>query len=128
MKTLDIWPTLQTILLKTGEGLQSDADRAKTELSFRSIDVRKADGITQVASAKLSRLLHGDQNVTLVPVEPVLVAIESFPFSSRRCSRWSQQDCKRDPSYTKQSIWFVKPWSGINERSTHPWFPASYWA
>ena len=67
---------------ETGEGLQSDADRARTELSFRTIDVRKAEEVSRVASVRLSRLLHADQNVTLVPVEPLIVAIEMVKLHS----------------------------------------------
>jgi len=67
---------LTTDYAETGQGLAADADRASAELSFRDIDIRRADEAIRVASVRLTRLLHADQSVTLVPVEPMIVPIE----------------------------------------------------
>jgi outer membrane protein TolC len=61
---------------QAGQGLQADADRSRAEVSFRQIDVRRADEATRLASVRLARLLRADQTATLVPIEPVLLPIE----------------------------------------------------
>ena len=67
---------MTTDFAEAGQGLRADADRAGVELSFRQIDIRRADEDIRVASVRLSRLLHADPAVTLEPVEPLLVPIE----------------------------------------------------
>lgn len=61
---------------RTGQGLQSDADRAQTELSLREIELRRAAEDVRVASVRLARLLSLDQAESLAPQEPALVPIE----------------------------------------------------
>lgn len=67
---------LTTDFAEAGQGLRADADRANVELSFRNIESRRADEVIRVASVRLSRLLHADAAVTLLPVEPALVPID----------------------------------------------------
>jgi outer membrane protein TolC len=64
---------------KTGEGLQSDADRLHVELTIRKNDVLRADESRQVAATRLAQLLHIDPTTGLEPAEPVVVAIELVP-------------------------------------------------
>lgn len=61
---------------RTGEGLQSDADRLHVELTIRKNDVFRAEGARQVAAARLAQLLHLDPTLDLKPVEPVVAAID----------------------------------------------------
>ena len=61
---------------RTGQGLQSDADRARTELSLREIEFRRAAEDAQVASIRLARLLSLDPAEPLAPLEPALEPIE----------------------------------------------------
>lgn len=61
---------------KAGQGLESDADRANTELTIREVELRRAREAVRVASIRLSRLLSRDQSLTLVPQEPSLVPID----------------------------------------------------
>ena len=61
---------------RTGEGLQSDADRLHVELTLRKNDVFRAEESRQVASTRLAQLLHVDPTVELRPVEPVVAPID----------------------------------------------------
>jgi outer membrane protein TolC len=58
---------------KTGQGRQSDADRAATELQQRIADVVQAVGEMQLASARLCQLLSLDPSVRLLPMEQYVV-------------------------------------------------------
>ncbi|HVC98778.1 MAG TPA: TolC family protein [Pirellulales bacterium] len=64
---------------RTGEGLQSDADRLQTELAVRRNDLLRAEESRKVASARLAQLLHIDPTMLLEPVEPTVVPIELVP-------------------------------------------------
>lgn len=64
---------------RTGEGLQSDADRLQAELAVRRNDVLRAEEARLVASARLAQLLHVDPTVLLEPIEPTVVAIDLVP-------------------------------------------------
>jgi outer membrane protein TolC len=64
---------------RTGEGLQSDADRLHVELTIRKNDVFRAEGARQVAATRLAQLLHVDPTLDLQPVEPVVAPIELVP-------------------------------------------------
>jgi outer membrane protein TolC len=64
---------------QAGQGLQSDAERAQTELAFRDLEVRRAQEAMRVASVRLTRLLSGDQSLQLIPQEPALAPIELVP-------------------------------------------------
>jgi outer membrane protein TolC len=61
---------------RTGEGLQSDADRLHVELTLRKNDVFRAEESRQVAAARLAQLLHLDPTLDLRPVEPVAAPID----------------------------------------------------
>ncbi len=61
---------------KVGEGLQSDADRAATELAFRKFEVQKTIEQSKVQSVRLARLLSQDPSLFLTPSEPMLAPIE----------------------------------------------------
>ncbi len=61
---------------QSGQGLQADADRSRTEVSFRQMEVRRGDEAIRLASVRLAQLLRTDQSVTLVPIEPVLIPID----------------------------------------------------
>lgn len=64
---------------RTGEGLQSDADRMQVELMHRKNDVLRGEEGCAVASARLAQLLHLDPTLTLQPVEPVVAPIDLAP-------------------------------------------------
>jgi outer membrane protein TolC len=61
---------------RTGEGLASDYDRARTELSLRNNDVLRAQEAAAVASARLARQLHLDPSCRLEPFEPAAAPID----------------------------------------------------
>ncbi len=67
---------LTAAFARAGQGLQSDADRAATELNARQVDLRGADERIQVASVRLARLLSQDPSILLVPQEPALIPID----------------------------------------------------
>ena len=54
---------------RTGQGLQSDADRVQTELALRGNDVVRADERVSLASARLAEAISLDAAYRIVPVE-----------------------------------------------------------
>lgn len=69
---------------RTGQGLQSDADRLQTELALRRNAVIRADERLAVASARLAEVLSLDTQHLLIPCEATVAAIELVPVD---CSR-----------------------------------------
>ncbi len=67
---------------KTGQGLESDHDRARTELSLRVNEIQRADEQIRVVSARLSERLRLDPFIKLEPQESVLVQIEMVPMEA----------------------------------------------
>lgn len=61
---------------RTGEGLKSDHDRARTELALRTNDVHRAEEAVAVASARLAEQIRWDSSRQLTPLEPQLTPIE----------------------------------------------------
>jgi outer membrane protein TolC len=71
---------------ESGQGLESDADRAEAELALRQIEVLRSSEDVRVASVRLSQLLsRRDHSVTLVPQEPALVPIEMVQLNNDPC-------------------------------------------
>ncbi len=73
-----------------GEGLQSDADRAATELAIRKFDAQKSIEQTKVQSVRLARLLSQDPSLFLTPAEPMLAPIELVATNSDMSSLVAQ--------------------------------------
>jgi outer membrane protein TolC len=67
---------LTSAYAKSGQGLQSDADRASTELSIRGSDALRSQEAFQVASARLAQILRLDPLVLLQPIDPVITPFE----------------------------------------------------
>lgn len=63
---------------RAGQGLESDFDRAKTELSLRENDFLRAQEAAQVASARLATQLRMDPAEPILVQEPVAVPIRFF--------------------------------------------------
>lgn len=63
---------------KSGQGLASDHDRARTELAIRKNDALRAREAARVASARLAQMLRLDPTSPLLPQEPALVPIHLF--------------------------------------------------
>lgn len=64
---------------RTGEGLKSDHDRARTELALRTNDVYRGEESLAVASARLAEQIRWDSSRQLAPLEPQLTPIELVP-------------------------------------------------
>lgn len=64
---------------EAGEGLQSDADRAATELSLRKNNVVRAEESIAVASARLAQVLHLNPALQFDPVEPIITPLDLAP-------------------------------------------------
>lgn len=64
---------------KTGEGRQSDADRAATELARREEDVIATEARVGVASRRLAQILNLDTTIPLHPVESQVVPQSVVP-------------------------------------------------
>ena len=61
---------------KAGQGLASDHDRARTELSLRRNEQVRAEEVALVASARLAEIIRWDNSLRLVPSELQIVPIE----------------------------------------------------
>jgi outer membrane protein TolC len=61
---------------RTGQGLESDFDRARTELALRDGDVHRAEEAFLVASARLAEQVRWDVGQQLVPSEASIAPIE----------------------------------------------------
>ena len=61
---------------RVGEGLESDFDRARTEVSLRKSDMIRAEELATVASSRLAELIRWDSVQRLVPSEVQLTPIE----------------------------------------------------
>jgi outer membrane protein TolC len=61
---------------KSGQGLEADFDRARTEVSLRANDRLRAEEALRTASARLAQLLSLDPTVLLEPQEPTIAPIE----------------------------------------------------
>jgi len=61
---------------KAGQGLESDHDRARTELSLRRNEQVRAEEVALVASARLAEIIRWDNSLRLIPSETQIVPIE----------------------------------------------------
>ena len=59
-----------------GQGLESDYDRARTEVSLRKNDLIRAEELAAVASSRLAELVRWDAGQRLVPSEAQLTPIQ----------------------------------------------------
>ena len=70
---------------KTGQGRQSDADRAATELSRREGDVLAREGDVLTASARLNQLLYFESSTRLHPTDnwvvPRVIVPDAIPLT-----------------------------------------------
>ena len=64
---------------KTGEGLESDAQRAAVEELLRERELQKAREVFQVESVRLAELLHLDAEIQLDPSDKDVVPIHIVP-------------------------------------------------
>ncbi len=64
---------------KTGEGLESDAERAAVEELLRERELQKAREVFQVQSVRLAELLHLDAKIQLDPSDKDVVPIHIVP-------------------------------------------------
>ena len=68
---------------KTGQGLESDYDRTRTETALRTNDVRRAEEAVAVASARLAEQIRWDSSRRLIPIEPQITPVELVPPGTR---------------------------------------------
>lgn len=61
---------------KAGQGLESDYDRARTEVSLRKSELIRAEELAAVASSRLAELIRWDASQKLVPSEAQLTPIQ----------------------------------------------------
>lgn len=64
---------------RTGQGLESDHDRARTELALRNNDVRRSEEAVGVASARLAEQIRWNSSHRLLPTESQLAPIDLVP-------------------------------------------------
>ena len=80
---------------KAGQGLESDYDRANTELSLRKSEWIRTEEIAAVASSRLAELVRWDRGTRLVPSEAQLIPIELWDKNASVRELVSQALCKR---------------------------------
>jgi outer membrane protein TolC len=68
---------------QSGEGLEADYDRARTELALRKNELLRAEEAVRMASARLAQLLSLDPTISLEPQEPALAPLEIVDDDSR---------------------------------------------
>ena len=61
---------------KAGQGLESDHDRARTEVSLRKSDLIRTEELAAVASSRLAELIRWEASQKLVPSEAQLAPIQ----------------------------------------------------
>ena len=61
---------------KAGQGLESDYDRARTEVSLRKSELIRTEELAAVASSRLAELVRWDSGTRLVPSELQLIPTE----------------------------------------------------
>ncbi|MBL8818429.1 MAG: TolC family protein [Planctomyces sp.] len=61
---------------ETGQGLQSDHERLKTELALRQEELITRKESVQVASARLAQVLHADPTVLIQTNEPAIAPLQ----------------------------------------------------
>jgi outer membrane protein TolC len=61
---------------RTGQGLDSDFDRARAELALRNGDIHRAEEAFAVASARLAEQVRWDVGQQLVPLETAIAPVE----------------------------------------------------
>ncbi|MEW6746609.1 MAG: TolC family protein [Planctomycetota bacterium] len=67
---------------RTGEGLEADAARARSELASRKRDVLRAEEKTLQASVRLASLLHLEPTTRLRPRDDSVIPLRFFPANS----------------------------------------------
>jgi outer membrane protein TolC len=67
---------------KVGEGLESDHERARTELALRKSELIRAEEFAAVASSRLAELIRWDSAQRLVPSEEQITPIEMIDVST----------------------------------------------
>ena len=118
---------LTTAYAETGEGLPSDANRARAELSFRLVEVQRALEAQRVASARLSQLLRLDPAVMLAPADPVAAPIELVsPDAPVR--ELIAQGLSQRPELAENQQLVAEAVSQLRRRSWPPWCRAFCWA
>jgi outer membrane protein TolC len=65
--------------VRTGQGLQSDADRMRVELALRENDIRRSEEAVASASARLAQLLRLEPCLRLEPVDCAVVPFCLIP-------------------------------------------------
>jgi outer membrane protein TolC len=70
---------LTAIFLKAGQGTKADAERAKTELGIRRIELERTKEAIRIASARLMELLSLNTLMVPEPQEPTIVPIALVP-------------------------------------------------
>jgi outer membrane protein TolC len=64
---------------QAGQGLISDADRAKAELASRRVELRRTGEGVRVSGVRLARLLSENPTIDLLPQEPTIAPIDLAP-------------------------------------------------
>ena len=113
---------LTSLFAQEGNGSLAEVDRAQTELTFWDQAVNEASRQTNVASAKLARLLRLDPNLILVPVETKITPVEVIPSDIPRHELVAQGMAGRPE--LAQYRWLVGAAHGrLKQERWRPWLP-----
>jgi outer membrane protein TolC len=88
----------------SGEGLESDYDRARTEAALRENELLRAEEAVRSASARLAQLLSLDPAVVLEPQEPAVAPLELIDDDSQASALVAQALTSRPEVQESQSL------------------------
>lgn len=81
--------------VRTGQGLQADADRMHVELALRENDLVRSEESLAVASARLAQLLRLDPCLCLEPIDTVVLPLCLTPLDADCCMLVAQAQVNR---------------------------------
>ncbi len=108
---------------KAGEGLDSDHDRLRTEVSLRKSDLIRAEETAKVASSRLAELVRWDAEQRLVPSETQLSPIELVDQtpSARECVA---QALTKRPELAESRHWVGEAVERLSSERNAPLIPS----
>ena len=107
---------------RTGEGLESDAERASVELLIRENGLLKARQAVQVRSAKLAELLHLDATVQLDPSAENVMPIHLVP-QDRPLTDIVSEALRNHPEVKQQQALVDAAFLRFSQTKYRPLFP-----
>lgn len=107
---------------RTGQGLESDAQRAKAELERQRAELALAEERVRVASANLARLLRLDPTVRLQPANAPIGPLK-LPVAPAPLPALVQTALARRPEVHEQNALVQRALARLREQELRSWLP-----